>query len=98
MWPIGTDALARSVSVSCAKMAEPITRLFGCGSVWVQGTMHVLDGSPDPHRVTGIDVFEDAYWDRCLGIRVVSMLGSGAEGPWFKSQPRRCQVTVLGKL
>ena len=26
------------------------------------------------------------------------MLDSGAEGPGFKSQPRRCQVTVLGKL
>jgi len=30
--------------------------------------------------------------------RVVSVLDSGAEGPWFKSQPRRCRVTVLGKL
>ena len=26
------------------------------------------------------------------------MLDSGAEGPGFKSQPRRCRVTVLGKL
>ena len=33
-----------------------------------------------------------------LGIRVVSVLGSGSEGPGFKSQSRRCQVTVLGKL
>ena len=33
-----------------------------------------------------------------LGIRVVSVLDSGAEGPGFKSQPRRCRVTVLGKL
>jgi len=30
--------------------------------------------------------------------RVVSVLDSGAEGPGFKSQPRRCRVTVLGKL
>jgi len=29
---------------------------------------------------------------------VVSVLDSGAEGPGFKSQPRRCRVTVLGKL
>ena len=36
-----------------------------------------------------------ALW---LGSRVVSVLGSGAEGPGFKSQPRRCRVTVLGKL
>jgi len=32
------------------------------------------------------------------GSRVVSMLDSGAEGPGFKSQPRRCRVAVLGKL
>ena len=28
----------------------------------------------------------------------VSVLDSGAEGPGFKSQLRRCRVTVLGKL
>jgi len=33
-----------------------------------------------------------------LGSRVVSVSGSGAEGPWFKSQSRRCRVTVLGQL
>ena len=33
-----------------------------------------------------------------LGSRVVSVLDSGAEGPGFKSQPRRCRVTVIGKL
>ena len=32
------------------------------------------------------------------GSRVVSVLDSGAEGPEFKSQSRRCRVTVLGKL
>ena len=26
------------------------------------------------------------------------MMDSGAEGPGFKSQPRHCRVTVLGKL
>jgi len=31
-----------------------------------------------------------------LGSRVVSVLDSGAEGPGFKSQSRRCPVTVLG--
>ena len=29
---------------------------------------------------------------------MVSMLDSGEEEPGFKSQPRRCQATVLGKL
>jgi len=33
-----------------------------------------------------------------LGSRVVGVLDSGAEGPGFKSQPRRCPVTILGKL
>jgi len=48
-------------------------------------------------------------WQRCdtictsgtsgwLGSRVVSVLDLGAVGPGFKSQPRRCRVTVLGKL
>jgi len=33
-----------------------------------------------------------------LGSRVFSVLDSGAERPGFKSQPRRCRVTVLDKL
>ena len=33
-----------------------------------------------------------------LGSRVLSVLDSGAEEPGFKSHPRRCRVTVLGKL
>ena len=33
-----------------------------------------------------------------IGSRVVSVLDSGAEGPGFKSHPRRCRVAVLGKL
>jgi len=33
-----------------------------------------------------------------LGSRVVSVLDSGAEGPGFKPQQRRCRLTVLGKL
>ena len=33
-----------------------------------------------------------------LSSRVVSVLDSGAEGRGFKSQSRRCRVTVLGKL
>ena len=35
---------------------------------------------------------------RWLGSRVVRVLDSVAEGPGFKSQPRRCRVTVLDKL
>jgi len=35
---------------------------------------------------------------KVLGSRVVSVLDSGAEGPGFKLQSRRCRLTVLGKL
>jgi len=38
------------------------------------------------------------YLFEWLGSRVVRVLESGAEVPGFKSQPRRYQVTVLGKL
>ena len=36
--------------------------------------------------------------DGFLGSRVVSVLDSGTVGPGFKLHPRRCWVTVLGKL
>jgi len=52
-----------------------------------------VGGNGDDDLVMMIIVF--ATW---LGNRVVSVLDSGAEGPGFKSQSRRCQVTVLGKL
>jgi len=38
------------------------------------------------------------FYEGSLGSRVVSVLDSGAEGPAFKSQSRRCRATVLGKL
>jgi len=40
----------------------------------------------------------NVHVQRWLGSRVVSVLDSGAERPGLKSQPRRCRVTVLGKL
>jgi len=40
-------------------------------------------------------VYGQSGW---LGSRVISVLDTGAEGPGFKSQSRRCRVTVLGKL
>jgi len=52
-----------------------------------------VGGNDDDDLVMMIIVF--ATW---LGNRVVSVLDSGAEGPGFKSQSRRCHVTVLGKL
>jgi len=56
-----------------------------------------LEWTTDPCKVRFGKIFNPTVtttgW---LGSRVVSVLDSGAEGPWFKSQPRRCRVTVLG--
>ena len=46
---------------------------------------------------TGQWTFNKLISVRC-GSPVVSVLDSGTEGPGFKSQPRHCRVTVLGKL
>ena len=45
--------------------------------------------------VTGIIVLLLLGW---LASRVLIVLDSGAVGPGFKSQPRHCRVTVLGRL
>ena len=56
-------------------------------------------GSPGKRAVKRVCVCgPDAAVVAWLGGRVVSVLDSGALGPGFKSQPRRCRVTVLGKL
>jgi len=44
------------------------------------------------------EIWVYSYYYGWLGSRVVSVLDSGAEGPGFKSQSRRCRETVLGKL
>ena len=43
-------------------------------------------------------ILELCMCNPALGSRVVSVLNLGTEGPGFKSQSRRCRVTVLGKL
>ena len=48
--------------------------------------------------VTGCIVFIAVVMFGWLGSRAASVLDSGAEWPGFKSQPRRCLITVLGKL
>ena len=49
-------------------------------------------------RLYGLTACMHSTLGMTLGSRVVSVLDSGAEWPGFKSQSRRCQVTVLGKL
>jgi len=60
--------------------------IYNSGSARPRHTCCTLANSAD---------YIDQGW---LGSRVVSALDSGAAGPGFKSQPRRCRVTVLGKL
>jgi len=43
-------------------------------------------------------ILHNHYTQGWLGSRVISVLDLGTEGLGFKSQPRRCRVTVLGKL
>ena len=68
-----------------------------------------FDAAEATRPTADVDVLRSAYSTRLdfvanslpllLGSRVVSVLDSGAEGPGgFKSQSRRCRVTVLGKL
>ena len=61
-----------------------------------QLSSHIRQLANDPQQTHTLQ-----YWqpdDGSVGSRVVSVLDSGAEGPRFKSQSRRCRVTVLGKL
>ena len=46
-------------------------------------------------RVNSFSTVPPTGW---LSSRAVSVLDSGAEGPGFKSQSRRCRISVLGKL
>jgi len=48
--------------------------------------------------ILNIEILNTVILKGWLGSRVVIVLDSGAEGPRFKSQSRRCRVTVLGKL
>jgi len=54
------------------------------------GQRHSSSGSPSTSSFV--------FYTMWLGSRVVSVLDPGAKGPEFKSEPRRCRVTVLGKL
>jgi len=47
-------------------------------------------------RTAYVEICASYFLMGWLGSRVVSVLDSGAEG--FKSQSRRCRLTVLGKL
>jgi len=56
---------------------------------------YVLNADTDRYADALISYTRLAGW---LVSRVVNVLDSGAEGRGLKSQPRRCLITVLGKL
>jgi len=86
--PVSVD-LAQLLTANCQRLANvwavstcDCTELLNAFARCVRTTTIRLD-----HRATTAEKLEDS--------RVVSVLNSG---PGFKSQPRRCRVTVLGKL
>jgi len=50
------------------------------------------------YRARPTDRIKDICIAKWIGSQVVSVLDSGAEGLGYKSQSRRCWVTVSGKL
>ena len=69
--------------------------LHTCSRIWPKQIYYKQTSSIGDIGVNKIRALLNWEW---LGSQVVSMLDSGAEGPGFKSQSRRCRVTVLGKL
>ena len=55
----------------------------------------MLRYAPSKRRGLSQGIVVNIGW---FGSRVVSVLDSGVVGPGFKSQSRRCRVTVSGKL
>ena len=71
-----------------------------CSSIEVPAPQHTANAVISKLLLTATAGYYNLHYShpRWLGSRVVSVLDSGAEGPGFKSQSRRCRVTVLGKL
>ena len=84
--------------------AEPLHG-FGFSAPWRKSSTNDEHRPKPPCRFCDSDAVTQqvsrlliTYLRGWLGSRVVSVLDSGAERPGFKPQPRRCRVTVLGKL
>jgi len=70
-----------------------------CGGLPFDGeTLHILRDRVISCRFRIPYFMSSGISSFLLHCGVVCMLDSGAEGPGFKLQPRRCRVTVLGKL
>ena len=81
---------AATVSSACVYLATALAGKVMRSDVTVPFGLNQL--------IFELDFLHVYSWVGWLGSRVVSVLDSGAEGPGFKSQPRRCRLTVLGKL
>ena len=86
--PVAAGLLLQEISTDCCTADE-------CGQCHV---VSVHRPFISPTATLQFKLSHTTVFRGWLGSRVVSVLDSGAEGPGFKSQPRRCRVTVLGKL
>jgi len=95
--PMRTKSNVLIVSLAAADfllilVSVPFATLLYTTNGWVFGQVMCKVG----HTLIVIIIYyETRGW---LGSRVVSVLDSGAEERGFKSQSRRCRVTVSGKL
>ena len=75
----------------------PYTDLDRFGRICTSHGLHRQTEKPRYVATSSANVHK-LHIQSLLGSRVVSVLDSGAPRPGFKSQPRRCRVTVFGKL
>jgi len=102
----GRSRRQHSENVLSTSAPKPASHIFIATSSRCPSTSSVWSWSPVQRQEIGCKerlqngLFGKPHSVSCgwFGSRVISVLVSGAEGPGFKSQSRRCRVTVLGKL
>ena len=92
LWRCGAAAPAMQQLIDISYLPGPQQQACCMLLPWLNGTDRQMDRQRDTVS------FHRPCYTWWLGSRVVSVLDSVAEGPEFKSQSRRCRVTVLGKL
>jgi len=91
----GTHNVLKVFGCPSATCLDSVSVSWG-GVVDMARTCSYLVRTAADHR-QHVDTY-DQQRSGWLGSRAVSVQDSRAERPGFKSQPRRCPVTVLGKL
>ena len=98
-WSISCGCRRRSVDVRSWRRQLLLTAFSSLSSTAATGATPTTVPLPPLHLSLPLsNHIPNPKQQGWLGSQVVSVLDSGAEGPGFKSQPRRCRVTVLGKL